>query len=221
MDANPIPGIYDERKRTMKIATVAQRLNEILKIRGMTAAELGRLSSVSGSTICEYCKGVYEPSYERTMLFADILECSPQWLRGEDTPMTEEEMHILAGTVPLLRQTINNPDDLLAAENIAGQEFAEKEYCDGNHFMLIASGDQMEPMIYAGDRLLCVKQDTLEPDRPGVFMLHDGRLIISRLKYTETGPMLVGFNRHYPPRSLELFGSVKVVGRVVRSCHLW
>ncbi len=205
----------------MKVATVAQRLSEILKIRGLTNAEFGRLCSVSDSTISEYCKGAYEPSYKRTMLFAEILKCSPHWLRGEDTPMTEEELEILAGTVPLLRQTIENPDDLFAAGNIAGQEFAETEYCDGNHFMLIAADDRMEPMIYAGDRLLCVKQDTLEPEKPGVFLLPGGQLMVSRLKHTEAGPMLAGFNRHYPPRALELFGGVKVVGRVVSSCHLW
>ena len=206
----------------MKNSTFAQRLIQAMEDADISAAELCRRCSISKSTMSQYRSGQYEAKRDRILQLARVLGCSADWLAGEDVPMNTVSGDCSAsGAVPVLGMVTLRDDSLFAPENIIGHELAEEIYCDGHHFVMTASGDSMEPVICAGDRLLCVRQDTLEDGQMGIFLLPDGDTMVRRLEIQNGTSVLTSFNCYYPPRSIEAFGGVQIIGRVIRSSRYW
>lgn len=63
----------------------AERFVQALKDKGMSAAELSKLTGVSEGVISQYKSGKYEPKRERVEMFSRLLGVSPAWLIGYDT----------------------------------------------------------------------------------------------------------------------------------------
>lgn len=188
----------------------------------MTAAELCRRCSISKSTMSQYRSGLYEAKRDRIIQLARVLGCNADWLAGEDVPMVSRVSDSAAmGTIPVLGGKDLREDSLFAPESIIGHEPAELCYCDGHHFYVIASGDSMEPVIGDGDLILCLRQNELEAGQLGVFLLPGGDTVIRRLELKDGCMRLVSFNCYYPPRSIDAFGEVWVIGRVIRTTRYW
>lgn len=206
----------------MKNSTFAERLVQAMKDADMSSAELCRRCSISKSTLSQYRSGLYEAKYDRIVHIAGVLGCSPGWLSGNDVPMNTVVCDGTAvGMVPVLSRIALDGDSLFAPENISGYEMVEECFSSEHHFMVTASGDSMEPVIADGDRLLCLRQDTLKPGQLAVFLLPGGSWVIRRLDDSNGVLTLSSFNHYYPPRSLDAFGEVRVVGRVIRSTRYW
>ena len=77
------------------------RLNEALKERDMTAAELARISGVNEGAISQYRKGKYKPAQSNLDRLAHALNVPIPWLMGNDiespfqNKLTEKEKIIL------------------------------------------------------------------------------------------------------------------------------
>ena len=203
----------------MKKTSFSQRLSLALSDAGMSAADLGRECDLSKSTISQYRSGKYEAKYDRIVKMARVLGCSPEWLSGQDVPMTPVVSDSTMGTVPVLAMSGLNPEALFASENICGQEPAEELYCDGHHFVLIAEDDSMDPLILCGDKVLCVRQDTLADGQTGILILPDGSVLIRRIASEEGERVMERANRYYPPRHID--DSIRIAGRVVRTTRIW
>lgn len=63
------------------------RLDEALKIRDITPAELSRLSNVDEGAISSYRAGKYKASQKNLDKIAEALNVSIAWLMGYDVPM--------------------------------------------------------------------------------------------------------------------------------------
>ncbi|GEM_PF-1996233 len=74
----------------MKIDTFADRLKKALRDKGMSAAELSRLTDTPESVISQYKKGLYEPKQSRLERFSNVLGVSVPWLMGYDAPHFDE-----------------------------------------------------------------------------------------------------------------------------------
>ena len=71
---------------------IKERLNEALKIRGMTAAELAQKSGLQKSSVSRYLSGENVPRSLAIGKMAEALSVSPAWLLGYDLTMEGEEI---------------------------------------------------------------------------------------------------------------------------------
>lgn len=69
---------------TDKVESCGTRIKKALSMRGMTQAELCRLSGVPKSPLSQYIKDTYEPREGRTRAMARVLDVDPLWLLGYD-----------------------------------------------------------------------------------------------------------------------------------------
>lgn len=69
----------------------SSRLNDLLKKREMSAADLSRITGIPESAISQYRRGFFIPKQDRMELLANALHCSPAYLatgRKEEPPTT-------------------------------------------------------------------------------------------------------------------------------------
>lgn len=71
------------------MASFAERLQQALQAKGMSAAQLSRELNIDEGTISNYKKGKYEPKQRRTQAIANVLNVSVDWLMGADVPMIQ------------------------------------------------------------------------------------------------------------------------------------
>ena len=89
------------------------RLNEALKERDMSAAELARISGVNEGAISQYRKGKYKASQSNLDRIAHALNVPIPWLMGNDiespfqNKLTEKEQRLLEKI-----RKLNNISDL-------------------------------------------------------------------------------------------------------------
>lgn len=67
-----------------------ERLDEAMRIRDISAAELSRTSKVNEGAISQYRAGKYKASQRSLDKLARALNVSIPWLMGADVPMTDE-----------------------------------------------------------------------------------------------------------------------------------
>lgn len=71
----------------IRVATCAERLKKALLARGMSQAELCKLTQTPKSAVSQYLSGKYEPKQDRIYAFSKVLGVSEAWLMGLDAPM--------------------------------------------------------------------------------------------------------------------------------------
>lgn len=70
----------------MKYPEHARRMKEALSDKGMSAADLSRLSKINQSSLSQYLNGTNKPNSLRAVAIASILEVNPLWVMGFDVP---------------------------------------------------------------------------------------------------------------------------------------
>lgn len=74
------------------MATFTERLNEAIKIRNISQAELCTRTGIPKSAMSQYCSGAFTPKQERTYLIAKALNVNEAWLLGyDDVPMDRSD----------------------------------------------------------------------------------------------------------------------------------
>lgn len=108
--------------------------------------------------------------------------------------------------------------DLYVHEDIYGYEYCNNsEYGGGEYFYLRVKGDSMiEDRIGQGDIVYVKKQDYLNDNEVGVFLLNNSEVTIKRIKYFNDKVILKAANKHY---SDKIFNSddIKVLGKVLHN----
>ena len=69
-----------------------ERLDEAMRIRDISAAELSRISNVNEGAISQYRAGKYKASQRSLDKLARALNVSIPWLMGADVPMMDESL---------------------------------------------------------------------------------------------------------------------------------
>lgn len=72
---------------TNRQATIANRIESALRIKGMRQADLCKLAKIPKSSLSQYLRGDFEPKQDRIYLIAKALNVSEAWLMGFDVPM--------------------------------------------------------------------------------------------------------------------------------------
>lgn len=78
--------MYKER-----ISTVAERLNQAMRLRDMRQIDLCRICKIPKAAMSLYISGAYEPKQDRLQLLAEALSVDIAWLMGYDTPISSNE----------------------------------------------------------------------------------------------------------------------------------
>lgn len=73
---------------------IKDRLNEALKIRGMSASELAKRSGLAKSSVSRYLTGENIPRSIAIGKMATALDVSPVWILGYNLTMDGEEIQI-------------------------------------------------------------------------------------------------------------------------------
>lgn len=186
---------------------------------GLTMKQLGQKAGASESAVSRWEAGETD-NMKRTNIVkvADALHISPLAFLGYDisdkkTVKIPIVRHVVAGT------------SIFAQENIEGMVEINERDSKGVMFALKAIGRSMEPRIQEGDLLIIHKQDDVESGDMAVILIN-GEATVKQVKKQADGIMLIGFNQDvYEPHfySNKQIGScsIRIMGKVVESRHIW
>ena len=206
-----------------------ERLDEAMRIRDISAAELSRISKVNEGAISQYRAGKYKASQRSLDKLARALNVSIPWLMGADVPMTDEPTAPTLPSPTIPEDTVTFPivtsvaahyDGVSIDESTTGEKIeVPRAYLKGRKAeefcAMRVRGDSMFPAFQNGDVVLVLRQSTMNHSGEiGVISYGDDEMTIKRINYVdgEDWLELVPLNPAYPPRRIE--------GVDLESCHV-
>jgi SOS-response transcriptional repressor LexA len=206
-----------------------ERLDEAMRIRDISAAELSRISKVNEGAISQYRAGKYKASQRSLDKLARALNVSIPWLMGADVPMTDEPTAPSLPSPAITEDTITFPivtsvaahyDSVSTDESATGEKIeVPRAYLKGrkaeDFCAMRVRGDSMYPDFRNGDIVLVLKQSTMNHSGEiGVISYGDDEMTIKRINYVDDEDWLelVPLNNLYPPKRIE--------GVDLESCHI-
>ena len=206
-----------------------ERLDEAMRIRDISAAELSRISKVNEGAISQYRAGKYKASQRSLDKLARALNVSIPWLMGADVPMTDEPTAPTLPSPTITEDTVTFPvitsvaahyDGVSIDESTTGEKIeVPRAYLKGrkaeDFCAMRVRGDSMYPAFQNGDIVLVLRQSTMNHSGEiGVISYGDDEMTIKRINYVdgEDWLKLVPLNPAYPPRRIE--------GVDLESCHI-
>lgn len=190
----------------------AERLNEALERRNMTAAELARALNVADATISNYKKGIYAPKQRRTEEISKILNVSIPWLMGADVPM--KPLNLVSPnitddvvTFPVIGSIAAGYNEI-AVEDWSGETIdVPRSYLRGrdksDFFVLQVHGDSMYPIYHTDDKVLILRQTFVERSGDVGAVIYDGECAtLKRVEIFDDMVRLSPLNPSYPPKEL-------------------
>ena len=206
-----------------------ERLDEAMRIRDISAAELSRISKVNEGAISQYRAGKYKASQRSLDKLARALNVNIPWLMGADVPMTDEPSAPSLPSPTITEDTVTFPivtsvaahyDSVSTDESATGEHIEvpsaylkgrkPEEFC-----AMRVRGDSMFPSFQDGDVVLVLRQTTMNHSGEiGVISYGDDEMTIKRINYVdgEDWLELVPLNNLYPPKRIE--------GVDLESCHI-
>ena len=159
----------------------SERLRELLRIKGLSQAELSRISNVNKSSISHYLKGDWKAKQDAVYAIAKATFVDEGWLMGYDVPMEKSDYsgQIPQGCDPLpktykvpLLGTIACGEPILAQENLDGEvEVPDFVHAD---FALRCKGDSMIGAgICDGDVVYIRSQPDIEDGEIAAVLIED------------------------------------------------
>lgn len=191
--------------------TFAQRIRQLLDIKGVTAAEMSRRSGISKSSISHYLKGDWEGKQNAVYAIAKAFDVSEAWLMGADVPMDK----IVQRSSIILSDEVSVPEIATVAagfdqDPIANYEYDRfsvprsylKGYDQEECFIIRVKGDSMYPLYINGDRILARRSSVLDYSGQ-VGIIQDGdSATIKKVEYGKNWIRLVPINPTYTPRTI-------------------
>lgn len=190
------------------------RLEMALSNKGITAADLSRMTGINEGAISSYRKGAYKASQPTLEKLATALSVSIPWLMGLDdaapasfpAPKTTDDVV----TFPVIGEVAAGYNEI-AMEDWTGDTIEiPASYLHGrpqtDFFVLTVHGDSMYPLYISGDKVLVQKADTLNSSGDIGVLLYDGdNSTIKKIEYKDGEDWLrmVPLNPNYPPKTIQ------------------
>lgn len=194
-----------------------ERLKYAMKLRGMNQTDLCYKTKIPKSAMSQYISGAFKPKDERTYLLAKALDVNEAWLMGYDVPMEKENTKYKAPeittdtvTFPVIGEIAAGYDSI-AIEDWSGETIEiPVEYLKGRKkeefFVLSVKGDSMYPLYLNGDKVLILKQTTLNNSGDiGAILYDNDYATLKKIEYVkgEDWLRLVPLNPEYQPKKIE------------------
>lgn len=189
---------------------------------GITLEEVAKTVGVTRQTIQKYESGIIAniPS-DKIELLAIALKTSPSFLMGWEEPKKEiiyndiysrfPEPNITDNCValPVIGEVAAGYDHL-AVENWDGDTInIPEEYLKGHSkndfFVLTVHGDSMYPMFIEGDKVVVLKQSTLDKSGDiGVIIYDNDVATLKKIEFVkgENWLTMIPLNPNYPPKKI-------------------
>ena len=189
------------------MASFKERLEEALRLREMSPAELAKKTGIGEGAISQYRKGAYKASQRNLEKIASALSVSIPWLMGVSNEYAPSEKSSLPpSSIPFTSShkapilgTIPAGYPVLAFEDIEG--YADIPYSDEeNYFFLRVKGDSMEPKIRTGDLVLIRRQPCAEDGQIVAARVNGDEATLKRYKQQGDTVLLLPENPAYEPR---------------------
>ena len=115
--------------------------------------------------------------------------------------VSEESEHYDTNTIKIpVIKTITADKAILAEQNIIDyEELPAKEFKYGEYFGLKIKEDSMSPRILKGDVAIVRQQSDCDNGKIAVVVISGNEATVKQVKKTETGLMLIPYNKKYDP----------------------
>lgn len=207
--------------------TTAYRLKQIMSTRDIKQVDILRLAKpfcdaykikLGRNDLSQYVSGKVKPGQSKLYVLAKALNVNEAWLMGCDVPMERNDDYPLPPpiitedytTFPVIGEVAAGYEHI-AIENWEG-DFVEvpNSYLKGRNkedfFVLRVKGDSMYPDYKDGDKVLVLKQSTLNySGQVGVVVYGDDHATLKKVEYKqgEDWMNLIAINPTVPPTRIE------------------
>lgn len=188
----------------------SNNLKKLRKERGLTQKELADALGIAKSTISMYENNNREPDFETEELIADFFNVDMNTLRGKQTNLKSPTLSDDVITFPVVGDIAAGYDNL-AVEDWSGDTVdVPISYLRGRDksefFVLNIKGDSMYPLYHEGDKVLILKQSTLNRSGDiGAVMYNGECATLKKIEYVpgEDWMRLIPINPNYIPKTIE------------------
>ncbi len=202
------------------------RLKKALMLRDISQTELCEITGIPKSAMSQYLSGNFKPKQTRTYFLAQALNVSPAWLMGYDVPIEPDGFSATSKdntnkffapnitndyvTFPVIGDIAAGYDDI-AVESWEGELIdIPVSYLKGREqnefFVLRVKGDSMYPLYHENDKVLILKQTTLNNSGDIGAVLYDDEIAtLKKVEYVmgEDWLKLIPINPNVPPMRIE------------------
>ena len=215
----------------MKAENTAQRLKKIMNERGLKQVDILELAKpyctklgtkLNKNDLSQYVSGKVEPGSHKLTILGLALNVSEAWLMGYDVPVSRQSSPLISSKFPPPTSTEEYVTFPVIGEIAAGYDSIALEEWEGDttdipvsmlhgrkpeeYFVLKVKGDSMYPLYMENDKVLILKQPTLNYSGQVGAVLYDGEY--ATLKKVEFVPgedwmRLTDINPNIPPKMIE------------------
>lgn len=208
----------------MKISSTSERLLQIMQARNLKQVDILRLAEpyckknnvkLNRNDLSQYVNGKVEPGQTKLYILGQALNVSEAWLMGFDVPMNksklvEPEIATDVVTFPVVGSIAAGYDEI-AVEDWSGETIdIPASYLRGHKkeefFVLSVHGDSMYPIYMDGDKVLVLRQSTLNRSGEIGAVLYEGEnATLKKVEYVkgEDWMRLVPINPEFKPKTIE------------------
>ena len=196
----------------MKQETMYDRIRRLREDKDISQEELARRCGYSSrSTISKIEKGERNLTGDKIQVIADVLGVRPSYLMDGEEPTSLRAPEVTEDTVifPVIGE-IAAGYDYPAYEDWSGETVEiPKSYLHGRSrdefFVLSVKGDSMYPQYMDGDKVLILKQSTMNRSGEIGAIIYDGEMAtLKKIEYVdgEDWVKLIPINPEYTPKTI-------------------
>ncbi len=199
----------------MKTATTAERLKEIMNIKGMKQVDVLEAAKpfcskygvkLGRNDISQYVSGKVNPSQKKLTVLGLAFNVSEAWLMGFDVPMNRGHKNISNVTslseyvqIPVLGKVAAGIP-MTAVENIIDyEEIPASMAAGGEYVALQIKGHSMEPRMFEGDVVIVRIQPSIDSGEVAVVIVNGNEATVKKIQLRHDGIVLQPFNPSYDP----------------------
>lgn len=190
---------------------IGQRIKRIRLEKHLTQDELAFRIDTTKQTIYKYENGIVTniPA-SKIEAIANVLNTTPEYLMGWDNKLKSPTVTSDVVEIPVIGMIAAGYNEL-ANEDWSGETVSiPKEYLKGRKieefFVLTVQGNSMYPLYINGDKVLILKQSTLNKSGDIGAILYDGDMAtLKKVEYVqgEDWMKLIPINPEYQPKTIE------------------
>lgn len=188
----------------------SHNLKNLRKERGLTQKDLANALGIAKSTISMYENNNREPDFETEELIADFFNVDINTLRGKKKNLASPTVTDDVVTFPVIGNIAAGYDEI-AVEDWSGETVdVPVSYLRGRNksefFVLKVKGDSMYPLYHEGDKVLILKQSTLNRSGDIGAVMYEGECAtLKKIEYVkgEDWMRLIPLNPNYIPKTIE------------------
>lgn len=190
---------------------LSEELKKMRESKGLTQNELAKKLNLSRSAIGMYEKGERNPNFETLELIADFFNVRIDDLIGrKNTTYLAPQIATETVTFPVIGEIAAGYDNIALEDWSSETVEIPFSYLKGrkreDYFVLSVKGNSMYPKYINGDKVLILKQSTLNRSGDiGAIMYEDELATLKKVEYIkgEDWLRLIPINPEYEPKTIQ------------------